>query len=120
VRGNGNTGRGRVPDVSGRSYEAAAQLLSEAGFAPVRGRAVNSRLGAGRIAYTSPRAGRSANPGATVYVYPSTGRRPAPATTAPRPAAPQPAAPQPVAPPPGPVPPPAVPPPPAPAAAPTA
>jgi membrane peptidoglycan carboxypeptidase len=82
--GDGSTTSGSVPNVSGRSYSDAAAILSAAGFKPAAGRAVPSRVGAGRVAYTSPRAGRSAPPGATVYIYRSSGPAPAqPRTQAP-------------------------------------
>ncbi len=90
VRGDGGTVGTGVPDVSGRSYAEAVRLLTAAGFSPTPGRTVSSRVAAGRVAYTSPRAGRSAAPGATVYVYRSGGAPSAPRTS---PATPPPAGP---------------------------
>ncbi len=76
---DGNTAAGAsVPDVTGRSYDDAVRLLTAAGLQPAPGRAVPSGLAAGRVVYTAPRAGRNAPPGSTVYVYRSTGSRPAP------------------------------------------
>ena len=102
VRGTAAAQRGSVPDVSGKSYEAAVATLQAAGFSPTAGRTVASSVRSGRVAYTSPRAGRSADPGATVYVYRSSGQRsasratrppvvPPPSGVAPPPAAPAPA-----------------------------
>ncbi|MDP9496819.1 MAG: transglycosylase domain-containing protein [Actinomycetota bacterium] len=67
-------GGSRVPSVRGRSYASAAAELRAAGFAPVQGRTVRSGLPSGDVPYTFPRAGSSAAPGTTVYVYRSTGR----------------------------------------------
>ena len=103
---DGNTAAGTsVPDVTGRSYDDAVRQLTAAGLAPAPGRAVPSGLAAGLVVYTTPRAGRNAPPGSTVYIYRSTGSRPAPAplpkpaATTPAPAAPSPAPPAPPAPP---------------------
>ncbi len=86
VAGAGTGPTAGVPDVTGRAYADAAALLTAAGFTPAAGRSVASGLPAGRVVYTSPRAGRSAPTGATIYVYRSTGVRPAPSAPATTPA----------------------------------
>jgi membrane peptidoglycan carboxypeptidase len=64
-----------VPDVTGQPTETARQTLIEAGFSVRIGDTVSgSKAPRGTVAYTSPRAGRSAAPGATVTVYTSNGR----------------------------------------------
>ena len=63
-----------VPDVAGASYYDAFVQLQAAGLRPTAGRIVSSSLPEGLVPYTYPRAGSSAAPGTTVYVYRSTGR----------------------------------------------
>ena len=70
--GLGVSGPG-VPDVSGGSYESAFATLRAAGLSPTAGRLVVSSLPEGQVAYTYPRAGATARPGTTVYVYRSLG-----------------------------------------------
>ena len=99
--------RTEVPDVDGLAYDAAVARLREAGFSPTRGRQTASRQKAGTVVRTSPAGGSKAATGATVYVYPSTGKAAPPSprpTQAPRTTAPVPA---PVTPPEAVVPPPA-------------
>ena len=57
-------------------------ILKAAGLTPASGRTVSSKLRSGLVAYTSPRAGRSAPAGGKVYVYRSGGA--AKATPAPK------------------------------------
>jgi len=89
--GAGATDGGAVPDVSGQSYDDAVRQLTAAGFTPTQGRSVPSGLAPGKVVYTSPRAGRSAAPGATVFLYRSTGVRAVP-TPKPGPPTPKPGA----------------------------
>ena len=64
-----------VPDVTGMTYEAAEQVLAQAGFGVRRGGYVNAApTPFGSVAYTSPRAGRLVTTGRTVTVYVSNGR----------------------------------------------
>ncbi len=86
ARGDGSADRTAVPDVSRASYDEAVRRLTSAGFQPVQGRTVASGVPAGRVAYTSPRAGRSATGGSKVFVYRSSGPAPAPPAPAPAPA----------------------------------
>ena len=67
-----------VPDVAGQSVEAATSTLEGAGFVVADGGQVNSRVGAGLVAYTSPTGGTSLSSGDTVTLYPSTGYVPPP------------------------------------------
>lgn len=62
-----------VPDVSGLSFDAASEQVEAAGFTPKKGKTVDSSVRKGRIAYTFPKAGRKADQGETVYLYPSRG-----------------------------------------------
>ena len=70
-----------VPDVAGQSVEAATQQLEAAGFTVADGGQVNSEVGAGLVAYTSPGAGTALSSGDTVTLYTSTGYVPPPANT---------------------------------------
>jgi membrane peptidoglycan carboxypeptidase len=65
-----------VPSTTGMDPADAARILSEAGFRPVIGGAVDSEQPKGAVAYTSPGAGSSAPDGATVVIYTSTGVAP--------------------------------------------
>ena len=67
-----------VPDVSGQTVEAATATLESAGFAVSDGGQVNSEVGAGLVAYTSPTGGTSLSSGDTVTLYTSTGYVPPP------------------------------------------
>jgi hypothetical protein len=70
-----------VPDVAGQSVEAATQQLEAAGFTVADGGQVNSEIGAGLVAYTSPAGGASLSSGDTVTLYTSTGYVPPPPST---------------------------------------
>ncbi|WP_159083491.1 transglycosylase domain-containing protein [Nocardioides terrigena] len=67
-----------VPEVSGMTQEAATATLEAAGFAVSVGGQVNSEVGAGLVAYSSPGSGTSLSSGDTVVIYPSTGFVPPP------------------------------------------
>ena len=67
-----------VPDVSGQTVEAATATLESAGFAVSDGGQVNSEVGEGLVAYTSPTGGTSLSSGDTVTLYTSTGYVPPP------------------------------------------
>jgi membrane peptidoglycan carboxypeptidase len=72
----GNGGEGEVPDVRGLPYEAARDALRDAGFATRNGgRVAGAPVERGSVAYTSPRAGRSISPGATITIFTSNGRQ---------------------------------------------
>ena len=70
-----------VPDVAGQSVEAATQTLETAGFTVADGGQVNSEVGAGLVAYTSPAGGTALSSGDTVTLYVSTGYVPPPPST---------------------------------------
>jgi membrane carboxypeptidase/penicillin-binding protein len=70
-----------VPDVAGQSVEAATQQLQAAGFTVADGGQVNSEVGEGLVAYTSPEGGASLSSGDTVTLYTSTGYVPPPPST---------------------------------------
>ena len=70
-----------VPDVAGQSVEAATSTLEGAGFAVANGGQVNSEVGAGLVASTSPTGGTSLSSGDTVTLYTSTGSVPPPPST---------------------------------------
>lgn len=67
-----------VPDVTGQSVEAATAALEGAGFTVADGGQVNSEVGEGLVASTSPAAGTSLSSGDTVTLYTSTGYVPPP------------------------------------------
>ncbi|WP_157829599.1 transglycosylase domain-containing protein [Nocardioides alpinus] len=67
-----------VPDVAGQSVEAATSTLEAAGFTVADGGQVNSEVGEGLVAYTSPTGGTSLSSGDTVTLYTSTGYVPPP------------------------------------------
>ncbi len=70
-----------VPDVAGQSVEAATAALEAGGFTVADGGQVNSEVGEGLVAYTSPVGGTSLSSGDTVTLYPSTGYVPPPPST---------------------------------------
>jgi membrane peptidoglycan carboxypeptidase len=66
-----------VPDVRGLPVDAATDVLLDAGFGVDRGGSVpDASISRGNVAYTSPRAGRSATPGETITLYVSNGTAP--------------------------------------------
>ena len=68
-------GEGRVPDVRGMRVEQAREALEAAGLRVREGGRVNGGpVREGRVAYTSPRAGRQLSAGSTVTLYVSNGR----------------------------------------------
>ena len=74
-----------VPDVSGLTLPAAAQILKKAGFTvAVASLPVDSEFPKNTVARTSPSAGAGAPPGGQVVIYLSTGHAP-PATVSPSP-----------------------------------
>ncbi|MCW2723107.1 MAG: glycosyl transferase, family 51 [Frankiales bacterium] len=75
-----------VPDVTGQPYDVARQTLTDAGFGVVPGGSVAAApVPYGSVGYTFPAAGRSVTQGATIVVYMSSGRAPAPTTAGPTP-----------------------------------
>lgn len=69
-------GESKIPDVAGESVGSASAALKSEGFkVRVSPRPVNSRQPAGTVASTSPRAGTTAEPGATVTIFISNGRQ---------------------------------------------
>ena len=64
---------GVVPSVYGLSPQAAAGVISRAGFTAVTGPSVNSSNGYGTVAYLSPGSGSQAAPGTPVTIYTSNG-----------------------------------------------
>ncbi len=70
-----------VPDVAGQPVDAATQTLQAAGFTVADGGQVNSEVGEGLVAYTSPGGGTSLSSGDTVTLYASTGYVPPPPST---------------------------------------
>lgn len=69
-----NANRATVPNVVGQRPDNARSMLESAGFKVQEGSAQDSRMYAGRIAFTSPSSGSKAAKGSTVTMYPSTGR----------------------------------------------
>ena len=67
-----------VPDTGGMSIDQAKAALSNVGFNPTVGSAVNSEYAEGTVAYTDPGAGSEAYEGQIVTIYPSTGFVPPP------------------------------------------
>ena len=57
-----------VPDVRGKSYADAAQLLEGLGFAPAQGDPVDSDLPTNQVAGTSPSAGSQVPAGSTISI----------------------------------------------------
>ena len=70
-----------VPDVVGQSVEEATAAVEGAGFTVADGGQVNSEVGEGLVASTSPSAGTQLSSGDTVTLYTSTGYVPPPPTT---------------------------------------
>jgi membrane peptidoglycan carboxypeptidase len=71
----GDGDESEVPDVRGLPYQEARDVLRSAGFGTSDGgRVSGSRVGRGGVAYTSPRAGRTVSPGATITIFTSSGR----------------------------------------------
>ena len=64
---------GTVPDVTGQTKDAAAQLLVQAGFSWAYGDDVPSSRAAGEVESTEPAAGSQAAPGSQVIIHGSTG-----------------------------------------------
>jgi membrane peptidoglycan carboxypeptidase len=63
-----------IPRVSGLPVNEAVAALQGAGLqVAIRDGAVNSRVGAGLVAFTDPRSGSRTGPGATVTIYISNG-----------------------------------------------
>jgi membrane peptidoglycan carboxypeptidase len=67
-----------VPYVSGYSVDDATRMLEDQGFKVVNGGYVNSEVGEGLVAYTSPGAGTEWGSGDEVVIYISTGHVPKP------------------------------------------
>ncbi|HKE69045.1 MAG TPA: PASTA domain-containing protein, partial [Nocardioidaceae bacterium] len=67
-----------VPDTGGMSIDQAKATLSNAGFNPTVGEAVNSEYAEGTVAYTDPGGNTEAYEGQIVTIYPSTGYVPPP------------------------------------------
>lgn len=63
-----------VPEVSGRDYEEAEELLTALGFTVEDGGEEDSSLPEGRVSRTSPGAGESAILGSTIMIHTSNGR----------------------------------------------
>ncbi len=64
---------GTVPDVTGQTKDAAAQLLVQAGFSWAYGDDVPSSRPAGEVESTEPAAGSQAAPGSQVIIHGSSG-----------------------------------------------
>jgi membrane peptidoglycan carboxypeptidase len=62
-----------VPDVSGQSFDQAAQQIKAAGFSVVDGGERDSGYPQGTVAYTSPGAGTQVASGTSVTIYRSNG-----------------------------------------------
>ncbi|MEP7368041.1 MAG: penicillin-binding protein [Dermatophilaceae bacterium] len=75
-----------VPSVAGLSVQSARATLRSAGFQPVYGYAVHSRMPVGLVVGTQP--AYRARRGSTVVIFTSSGSRAAPAQTAPPPSKP--------------------------------
>jgi eukaryotic-like serine/threonine-protein kinase len=76
----------RVPDVSGRSADEAANILGQAGFRTSSRQEASTAMEAGRVIRTEPAADTPLEKGSTVVLVVSTGPPPttaAPTTTAP-------------------------------------
>ena len=63
----------QVPDVKGKSFEEATDMLTQLGFSVSDGGEVDSSVSQGRVARTDPEAGASAGLGSAVTVYRSNG-----------------------------------------------
>ena len=62
-----------VPDTSGKTITDAITALQEQGFSVKQGEDVYSSAEVGKVAYTKPAAGKKADKGATITIYPSKG-----------------------------------------------
>lgn len=62
-----------VPDTSGKTITDAITALQDKGFSVKQGADVYSSQEIGRVAYTKPAAGKNADKGATIIIYPSKG-----------------------------------------------
>ena len=62
-----------LPDVSGLTYEEAAQRLTDKGLVPKRADVFSDDVAAGKVVGTKPRAGQQANRGDTVTIEVSKG-----------------------------------------------
>jgi len=62
-----------VPDVRGKSYDEAVQLLEGVGFTAVDGGDTDSDLPAGTVAGTSPGAGSAVTAGSAISILKSSG-----------------------------------------------
>ncbi|MCI8363635.1 MAG: Stk1 family PASTA domain-containing Ser/Thr kinase [Eubacterium sp.] len=62
-----------VPDTSGKTITDAITALQKQGFSVKQGEDVYSREEVGKVAYTDPAAGKKAEKGATITIYPSKG-----------------------------------------------
>lgn len=66
----------RVPNVKGQTPDNATSMLESAGFKVKQGPAQDARLFEGLIMGSTPEGGEKVAKGATITIYPSTGRRP--------------------------------------------
>ncbi len=62
-----------VPETSGKTITDAITALQEQGFSVKQGADVYSSEEVGKVAYTDPAAGKKAEKGATITIYPSKG-----------------------------------------------
>lgn len=62
-----------VPDTTGKTITDAYTALQEKGFSVKQGADVYSSQEIGKVAYTKPAAGKKADKGATITIYPSKG-----------------------------------------------
>ncbi|MBL3687996.1 PASTA domain-containing protein [Leucobacter zeae] len=63
-----------VPDVKGKSFEEAQQMLTQVGFTATDGGDVASSVGKGKVAKTDPAGGESAPTGSNITIYTSNGK----------------------------------------------
>lgn len=63
-----------VPETSGKTITDAITELQEQGFSVKQGEDVYSSVDIGKVAYTKPAAGKKADKGATITIYPSKGQ----------------------------------------------
>jgi serine/threonine-protein kinase len=62
-----------IPDVAGKSYDAAVAEITNAGFAPIRGDAFSDTVPSGTVIGTDPKGDGTAQPGAQVRIIVSRG-----------------------------------------------
>ncbi len=62
-----------VPETSGKTITDAITVLQKQGFSVKQGEDVYSSEAVGKVAYTDPAAGKKAEKGATITIYPSKG-----------------------------------------------